>query len=279
MSESKVWLITGCSTGLGRALAEKVLSENHNLIVTARNPAQLADLAAKYPDTCLTLALDVTDAAQVESVVREAEKKWGWLDVLVNNAGYGLIGALEELEEAQIRQNFETNFFGTLRMIRAALPVFRRQKAGHIINISAVAGFNNYPGFSVYGASKFAIEGLSESVAAETRHLGIKVTLVLPGPFKTDFIQRSLVRATAPISDYDATSGKFSKILNSMNGRQPGDPEKAATAILQIASETNPPLRLVLGKYAYDKVRRKLAAVENELKTWESVGLPTDFST
>ena len=275
MSESKVWLISGCSTGLGRALAEKVLAENHNLIATARNPAQLADLAAKYPDTCLTLPLDVTDAAQVESVVRKAEKKWGWLDVLVNNAGYGLIGALEELEEAQIRQNFETNFFGTVRMIRAALPVFRRQKAGHIINISAVAGFNNYP---VYGASKFAIEGLSESVAAETRHLGIKVTLVLPGPFKTDFIQRSLVRATEPINDYDATSGKFSTILNSMSGRQPGDPEKAANAILQIANETNPPLRLVLGKYAYDKVRRKLAGVENELKAWESVGLPTDFT-
>ncbi len=277
-NDSPVWLITGCSTGLGRALAVRVLARGHRLIATARQPETLAELVAVDPSRCQALALDVADAPQVAAVVAEAAAVFGRLDVVVNNAGYGLVGAVEEYDEAQIARNFETNFFGALRVIRAALPILRAQRRGHFVNVSAAAVIANYPGFSIYGATKWALEGVSESLAAEVRPLGLKVTIVQPGPFRTDFVSRSLERATGHIPDYDPSSGKFRRFLETMNGRQPGDPTKAADAIIDAVAAENPPLRLVLGKYAIDKARRKLAAAAREPDMGSAAGLATDFS-
>ncbi len=277
VNDAPVWLITGCSTGLGRALAARVLARGHRLIATARHPETLAELVAVDPSRCRALALDVADAPQVAAAVAQAAEAFGRLDVVVNNAGYGLVGAVEEYDEAQIARNFETNFFGALRVIRAALPILRAQRRGHFVNISAAAVIANYAGFSIYGATKWALEGLSESLAAEVRPLGLKVTIVQPGPFRTDFISRSLERASASIPDYEPSSGKFRRFLETMNGRQPGDPAKAADAIISAVESENPPLRLALGKYAIDKARRKLAAAARELDAGSATGLATDF--
>lgn len=273
-----VWFITGCSSGLGRALAARVLARGHRVIATARRPEALAGLVATDPNRCRALALDVADAAQVAPVVAQAAAVFGRLDVVVNNAGYGLIGAVEEYDEAQIERNFETNFFGALRVIRAVLPIFRKQRRGHFVTISAAAVIANYPGFSVYGATKWALEGVAESLAAEVRPFGVKVTIVQPGPFRTDFISRSLERATGSIPDYDPTSGKFRRFLETMSGRQPGDPDKAADAIIDTVASEHPPLRLVLGKYAVEKARRKLGAAARELDAGSAAGLATDFA-
>ena len=275
----RVWLITGCSSGFGAGLAAAVLARGHRVTATARNPDCLSELTAQFPETCRALALDVTDTSQVKSVVAEAVEAFGRLDVVVNNAGYGLVGAFEELGAEQIARNFDTNFFGALEVIRAALPILRTQGSGHVVNISAAAVISNYPGFSIYGATKWALEGVSESLAAELKPLGIKVTIVQPGPFRTDFIARSLERAESHIADYDRTSGKFSRLLETMAGKQPGDPAKAAEAIITAVESDAPPLRLILGKYANDKTREKLSDAERERAAWEHVALPTDFVT
>ena len=277
-TSSRVWLITGCSRGLGAALAAAVLARGQRVIATARHPSVLDEIVGRHPDTCRILALDVSDASQVKAVVAEAVSIFGRIDVLVNNAGYGLVGAFEELGDEQIARNFETNFFGALGVIRAALPILRAQGSGHIVNISAAAAISNYAGFSIYGATKWALEGVSESLAAELKPLGIKVTIVQPGPFRTDFIARSLERAEKQIADYDRTSGKFTRFLETMAGKQPGDPGKAAEAIIAAVESETPPLRLVLGKYAHEKARRKLAEAERELAAWEPVGFATDFT-
>ena len=276
---ARVWLITGCSSGFGLALVTSLLSRGQRVIATARQPDSLAELAARYPVTCRLLPLDVTDAVQVKSAIAEAATAWGRLDVIVNNAGYGLVGAFEELGADEITRNFSVNFFGALEVIRAALPILRAQGSGHIVNISAAAVISNYAGFSIYGATKWALEGLSESLAAEVRPLGLKVTIVQPGPFRTDFVSRSLERATGHIPDYEPSSGKFRRFLETMNGRQPGDPTKAADAIIDAVASENPPLRLVLGKYAIDKVRRKLGSAARELDVGSAAGLTTDFIT
>ena len=256
-----------------------MLARGHRLIATARQPETLAALVAEDPSRCQALALDVADAPQVAAVVAQAAAAFGRLDVVVNNAGYGLLGAVEEYDDAQIERNFETNFFGALRVIRAALPILRAQRRGHFVNVSAAAVIANYPGFSIYGATKWALEGVSESLAAEVRPLGLKVTIVQPGPFRTDFVVRSLERATGHIPDYDPSSGKFRRFLETMNGRQPGDPTRAADAIMDAVAAENPPLRLVLGKYAIDKARRKLAAAARELDLGSGAGLAADFQT
>ncbi len=277
-SFEKVWFITGASTGLGRSLAERVLTIGQRAVVTARDPADLAGLASAFPETCRPLALDVADGERVKTAVAEAVECFGRLDVVVNNAGYGVVGALEELTDEQIARNFQTNFFGAVAVIRAVLPVLRAQKRGHMVNISAAAVIGNYPGFSIYGATKWALEGVSESLAAEIKSLGIRVTIVQPGPFRTDFIARSLDRAENHIADYDRTSGKFSRFLETMEGKQPGDPARAAEAIIAAVESDTPPLRLILGKYANDKTRKKLADAERERIAWEHVGLAADFT-
>lgn len=267
----KTWFITGCSSGFGRAIAEAALAAGHRVIATARDVRSIADLEG---EACRVLTLDVTDADNIREAIAEA----GSFDVLVNNAGYGLIGAVEECDDDQIRQNVETNFFGPLNVIRAALPMLRAQKRGHIINLSAAAAISNYPGFGVYGGAKAALEFLSESLRLELAPLGIRVTLVEPGPFRTDFVTRSLEKASKPLADYEGTSGKFGRLIASMHGKQPGDPAKAAKAILAITDAESPPLRLVLGKYANDKARRRAEGLEKERAAWEAIGLPTEFS-
>ncbi len=274
---SRVWLITGCSSGFGLALVTSLLSRGQRVIATARQPVSLVELAARHPETCRALPLDVTNAVQVQSALAEAANAWGRLDVIVNNAGYGLVGAFEELGAEEIARNFGVNFFGALEVIRAALPLLRGQGSGHIVNISAAAVISNYAGFSIYGATKWALEGVSESLAVELKPLGIKVTIVQPGPFRTDFIGRSLERAENHLADYDRTSGKFLRLLETMEGKQPGDPAKAAEAIIAAVESDTPPLRLVLGKYANDKTRKKFADAEKERAGWEHVGMPTEF--
>jgi NAD(P)-dependent dehydrogenase (short-subunit alcohol dehydrogenase family) len=276
-NESPVWFITGCSRGLGRALARRVLAGGHRLIATARQPEVLADLATAYPEQCRVLALDVTAGEQIEAVVRQAAAEFGRLDVVVNNAGVGLVGALEEVSGEQIERNFETNFFGAVHVTRAALPILRAQRRGHIVNVSAAAAIANYAGFSIYGAAKWALEGMSEALAAEVRSLGIKVTIVQPGPFRTEFVAHSLERAPERIADYDASSGRFLNLLTTMNGKQPGDPDKAADAIFRAVNSDQPPLRLVLGKYAQDKVRRKLTVAARELDASLTLAPATEF--
>lgn len=272
MNNPKTWFITGCSSGLGRALAEAALAAGDQVFATARDVGSIADLARE--GTCRTAALDVTDAANVRAVVAEA----GGFDVLVNNAGYGVLGAVEECSDDQIRRNMETNFFGPMNLIRAALPMLRAQRQGHIINVSAAASIANYPGFGVYGGSKAALEFLSESLRQELAPLGIRVTIVEPGPFRTDFSTRSMDKVQSTIADYDRTAGRFARLIDSMKGKQPGDPALAAKAILAVAAVETPPLRLVLGKYANEKARRRAADLEKERAAWEHVGLPTEFS-
>ena len=273
MTASKTWFITGCSSGFGRAIAEAAVDAGHRVIATARDVRSIADLERE--GLCRVAALDVTDAANIREVMAEV----GRFDVLVNNAGYGLIGAVEECSDEQIRGNMETNFFGPLNVIRAALPMLRAQRSGHIINISAAAAISNYAGFGIYGGAKAALELMSESLRLELAPLGIQVTLVQPGPFRTDFIARSLEKAAQHIADYDATSGRFARLLDSMSGKQPGDPAKAAKAILAVAESDAPPLRLVLGKYANDKTRRRSADLDKERAAWEHVGLATEFNS
>jgi NAD(P)-dependent dehydrogenase (short-subunit alcohol dehydrogenase family) len=277
MSSPRVWFITGCSSGFGRELAEKVLLSGDHLIATVRKPESLDGLAVVYPEQLRVYELDVTHASQVQQVLPKAAAEWGRLDVVLNNAGYGLLGALEECSDSQIERCLETNFIGPMNVIRAALPILRAQKSGHLINMSAAAVISNYAGFGIYGAAKAALESLSEAVRAEVAPLGIKVTLVQPGPFRTDFIARSLDMAEGHLSDYDKTSGQFGAFLLRINGKQPGDPAKAAEAVVKMVQDGKTPLRLLLGKYVVDKTRKRNAASEREISEWEGVSLSTEF--
>lgn len=270
-------LVTGASSGFGRCLVEAALVGGHNVVATARKPETLAGLVAEYPTSCIACELDITKPTDCAEAIATGAARFGAIDILVNNAGYGLVGALEEVSEDQLRRNFETNLFGTVNMMRAVLPGMRARRRGTIINITAIAGICNEMGFAVYGGAKFAVEGVSEAVASEVRPLGIRVMIVEPGPFRTDFIGRSMESAETKISDYDGTSGKFATILAQINGRQKGDPAKAANVILLAALSDQPPSRLVLGKYAIDKLRRKLVSVEKDLAAWEELGAATDF--
>lgn len=272
----KTWLITGASTGFGRQLAETVLKNGDQCVLTARKPEQLDDLVSIFAHLAIAVPLDVTQPGQIANAFGVACEHFGAIDVVVNNAGYGLLAALEETSDARLTKNLETNLIGPLRVMRAAIPIMREQKRGHIINMSAAAAFGNYPGFAVYGAAKAGLEAASEAVAGECAPFGIKVTLVVPGPFRTDFIARSLDIAPR-LADYVGAVGKFGTFLTRINGKQPGDPLKAAEAIYQIAGVEKPPFRLVLGKYAYDKCEKRLKALAAELEAWKAVGLPTDF--
>lgn len=277
-NSERVWLVTGSSSGFGRALVEAALSRGERVVATARNVDGLAPLMDAHPGRLRVAVLDVTSPGNAEFVVKTAVDAFGRIDVLVNNAGYGLIGAFEECAEEQVRRNFEVNFFGALNLTRAALPVLRGQRSGTIVNMSAAAAISNYAGFSVYGAAKFALEGWSEAIRAELAPLGVRVMMVEPGPFRTDFIARSLDKASGKIADYDQTSGRFAALLSKMSGKQPGDPAKAAGAIIAAVDSSAPPVRLVLGKYAVEKMKKKLASTGTELAAWEAVGVATDFS-
>ncbi len=276
---SRVWFITGGSSGLGLALARRALEQGDRVVAAARRVEPIESLCRAFPDEARSLPLDVTEPEQVRRAARQALDAFGRVDVLVNNAGAGLLGALEELDEAQIRRAFEALFFGPLAVTRALLPAFRQQRRGHIVNMSAIAGFANELGFSAYGGAKFALEGASEALRGELAPLGVRVTLVEPGPFRTGFLGGQFERAPRLIDDYRDTVGAFRDFLREVEGRQPGDPERAAEAITRLVDLPTPPLRLPLGAYAYEKARQKLAELRAELDAWERVGRPTDFDS
>ena len=273
----KVWFITGASTGFGRLLAEEVLKTGGKVVATARKLDKVADLEKQYPQTAKALALDVTDAGQVDSAVTQAIAKFGQVDVLVNNAGYGVAGAIEEVSEAEFMPMFETNIFGLLRVTRAFLPYLRKQRSGHILNLSSIGGLVAGPGIGYYNATKFAVEGISEALAAELAPLGIRVTIIEPGPFRTDFLGRSGVLAKTRIADYDATAGNMRKYFAENDGKQKGDPLRAVQAMMQVVESPNPPLRLLLGVSALERLRAKFSNWEKEIAAWEKVTVGADF--
>jgi NAD(P)-dependent dehydrogenase (short-subunit alcohol dehydrogenase family) len=273
----KVWLITGSSTGLGRALAQAVLERGYHLVATARQPEQLKELSDRYPDRVTTIALDVTNAQSIQQAVEAALSAYDRIDVLVNNAGYGTLGAIEEVSDDDIKRQFDTNLFGALNLTRAVLPTMREQQSGHILNISSVGGVASAAGIGIYSATKFALEGLSEALAQEVKPLGIKVTIIEPGAFRTDFRGRSLVVPTHTISDYAETSYKTMQRTQANNGNQPGDPSKAAAAIIQVVESENPPLRLALGEDSVNIITQKLESMKVELEAWKNVSMSTGF--
>lgn len=272
----RTWLITGCSTGLGRALAEAVIANGDNLVATARNADSLTDLVAGH-ETALALKLDVTDAADIAEAVAQAEARFGPVDVLVNNAGYGYLAAVEEGDADAYRALYETNVFGLMEVTRAVLPSMRQRGTGHVINISSVGGVIGNPGSGFYAGTKFAVVGFSEALSKEVGPLGVKVTVVQPGGFRTDWAGRSLQRAEAEIPAYAATVHERLTAVSGRSGRQPGDPARAAAAILAIVEAPQPPLHLVLGKVAADLVEAQFAGLQKELAAWRHLSDSADY--
>jgi NAD(P)-dependent dehydrogenase (short-subunit alcohol dehydrogenase family) len=273
---SKVWLITGSSRGLGRALADAVLASGDNLVATARNPAQLADLSDRYGGQVLTLALDVTSEAAAAVTVEAAVKRFGRVDVLVNNAGYGNVGSIEDTSLADFRAQIETNLFGTIIMSKAVIALMRGQGAGHIIQFSSVGGRIGPAGRGAYSAAKFGVEGFSEVLAKEVSPFGVKVTVVEPGGFRTDFVGASTVLAEGR-AEYAETVGATVRFQREYDGRQPGDPAKAAAVIIHIAGLDEPPFRLLLGSDAVRNVEKADAARIAADREWRAVSVSTDF--
>ena len=272
-----VWFITGCSTGFGRELSKILLAEGFSVAVTARDPAKIADLVADYPETGLPLALDVDDPAQIAASVEAAMKKFGRVDVLANNAGFGYLAAVEEGEDAEIRALFETNFFGLAAMSRAVLPVMRGQKGGTIVNISSMGGVCGFPGIGYYNATKFAVEGLSEAMAKELAPLGVKILIVEPGPFRTDWAGRSLKTPKQAIGAYTETAIARREAVQAYSGTQAGDPARGVRAIIRAVERENPPLRLVLGSIAQDVISARTEAFVAELESGREVALACDY--
>ncbi|OBK72581.1 oxidoreductase [Mycobacterium sp. 1165178.9] len=272
------WLITGCSTGLGRALAQAVIGAGHNAVVTARDAAAVADFAESAPERVLAVALDVTKPAQVTSAVRQAQQRFDHVDVLVNNAGYGYRAAVEEGDDADVRTLFETHFFGTVAMIKAVLPDMRARRSGAIVNISSIGAQLTPVGSGYYSAVKAAIEGISGALRGELAPLGISVTIVEPGAFRTDFAGRSLVQSATVIGDYAATAGQRRKENDTMHGNQPGDPAKAGNAIIAAVESPEPPAFLLLGPDALAAYRYKADARAAEISQWAELTSGTDFA-
>jgi NAD(P)-dependent dehydrogenase (short-subunit alcohol dehydrogenase family) len=273
------WLITGCSTGLGRALAQAVLMHGDNAVVTARNVAQVQDIADAYPGTALALPLDVTDDAQVTAAVTAAGDRFGGVDVLVNNAGYGYRAAVEEGDDLDVRRLFDTQLFGTVRTIKAVLPGMRARRSGTIVNLSSIGARISPEGSGYYAAVKAAIEALTLSLRKEVAPLGITAMVVEPGAFRTDFAGRSLTQSAEPIADYADTAGKRRKEHDTVHGTQKGDPAKAAAALIQAVESDKPPYMLLLGNDASDAFRAALGALRSEVDTWETLSRSTDFDT
>jgi NAD(P)-dependent dehydrogenase (short-subunit alcohol dehydrogenase family) len=272
------WLITGCSTGLGRALAEAVLAHGDSAVVTARDVASVQDLADTHPDTALAVALDVTDDAQVAAAVQAGEARFGGIDVLVNNAGYGYRAAVEEGDDADVRRLFDTHVFGTVRTIKAVLPGMRARRSGAIVNLSSIGARLSPEGSGYYSAVKAAVEALTLSLRKEVAPLGISATVVEPGGFRTDFAGRSLMQAATPIGDYADTAGKRRKEHDTVHGTQPGDPAKAAAAIIEAVGSPKPPFMLLLGNDASNGFRAALDALRSEVDEWEALSRSTDFA-
>jgi NAD(P)-dependent dehydrogenase (short-subunit alcohol dehydrogenase family) len=274
--QSPVWFITGCSSGFGKELAKLVLSRGWRVVVTARHPDQLKELVAGKEDNALALQLDVTDRGQIAEAVRQAEEKFGHIDVLVNNAGYGYVAAVEEGEEDQIRALFETNFFGLVDLTRAVLPGMRKRRSGHIVNFSSIGGLVSFAATGYYHATKYAVEGISESLSIEVAPLGIKVLIVESGPFRTDWAGRSLLESKIVIDDYAETAGERRQQTRERSGKQQGDPVRAGEAIIAAVGSDNPPLHLVLGKPALEMAYQKLDALKKDFDAWRQTSLGAD---
>jgi NAD(P)-dependent dehydrogenase (short-subunit alcohol dehydrogenase family) len=277
-SFKRVWFITGASRGLGALIARAALDDGNAVVATGRDPAAIIARLGDSP-ALLPLALDVSDESQAQAAVAAAVARYGRIDVLVNNAGIGLLGAVEESSDALVRRVFETNVFGLLNVTRAVLPVLRGQRAGHVINLSSVGGFESAAGFGVYCSTKFAVEGITEALHAELAPLGIHATVVEPGYFRTDFLDAvSLSVAPTVLEDYDATSGEVRRKARELNHNQPGDPLRLASAMLTLADATQPPLRLPLGTDTLGVIARKQAYVARETEAWRTLAASTDFA-
>ena len=275
ITEKPVWFITGCSTGFGREMANYLLQSGYRTVVTARNPDDLRDLAKD--GNALVLKLDVTDQGQIDDAIRAAESRFGCIDVLMNNAGIGYFGAIEESEDDQVRRMFDINVFGLGQMISAVLPGMRKRRTGLIINVSSLAGLRSFPALGYYNATKYAVEGLSEALWQEVEPLGIKVMVVEPSGFRTDWAGRSANESPQEIADYAETAGAKRSQLRAISGNQPGDPVRAVQAIVNAAEAPNTPHHLLLGNAAYDLASAKLEALLKEFSAWEAVAREADF--
>ena len=276
MSDTKTLFITGVSTGFGKALAQQALAAGHKVIGTLRNPQALAEFEAQAPGRAHGVLLDVTEFSAIDSVINDVDTAYGPVDVLVNNAGYGHEGILEESSLDDLRQQFDVNVYGAVAIIKAFAPLFRQRRSGHIINITSMGGFITMPGISYYHGSKFALEGISESLGKELKPFNVFVTAVAPGGFRTDWAGRSMQRAPRQIADYDLSFDPIRKAREERSGKQPGDPVKAADAMLKLIASDNPPAHLLLGSDALKLVRDKLAQLEAEIAAWEDVTRSTD---
>jgi short-subunit dehydrogenase len=274
---SRVWFITGTSTGFGYLLAEEALKRGERVIATARDVSKLSRLARQYPDRIHTFRLDVTNQNEITSIAQQGITAFGHVDILVNNAGYAMNGAIEEVSEDEFEPMFQTNIYGVIRVTRAFLPHFRQRRSGHIFNLSSISGLIGSSGWGFYNATKFAVEGFSEALAEEVKPLGVHVTVVEPGPFRTDFLGRSGKLARRQLPDYAATAGKAREYLKTQSGKQPGDPQKAVQAIITAANSAKPPLHLILGRVALTRFRHKLSDWHEEIAAWESVTTSVDF--
>ena len=273
----RVWMITGASRGIGAEIAAAALANGDVVVATARKSSVVSERLGEQANL-LAIDLDVTDESSAQRAVEEAVKRFGRIDVLVNNAGYGLKGAVEEASAEEVRQIFETNVMGLLHVTRAALPQLRKQRSGHVINVSSLGGYRVGAGFGIYGSTKFAVEGLSEALHAELTPLGVHVTVIEPGFFRTDFLDSSsVVESPTIVADYAETAGKVRSSAAAYSGRQPGDPKRLAQALLVLVAAEHPPLRLQLGSDAIARIREKNAFVEQELKQWETLSRSTDF--
>ncbi|CDY77534.1 3-oxoacyl-[acyl-carrier protein] reductase [Caballeronia glathei] len=274
----RVWLITGASRGIGALIAEAAIADGNAVVAAGRNVKAIVERLGESA-ALLPVALDVTDEAQAHAAVKAAVAKFGRIDVLVNNAGFGLLGAVEESSDADTRRMYDTNVFGLLNITRAVLPTMRANRSGHVINISSIGGYRGAAGFGVYSSTKFAVEGITEALHDELKPLGIHATVVEPGYFRTDFLDASsLVVAPDVIEDYDATSGEVRRVAARLNHSQPGDPKKLAAAMVTLVDAKTPPLRLPLGTDTLAAIARKNAYVEQETQTWRELSASTDFS-
>lgn len=279
MGNNKVWFITGASKGLGLELAKKLLAQGYKVAATSRSEEALVKVLGNASDSFLPLEMDLVDEKSVKNAIELTVSHFKTIDVLVNNAGYGLLGALEELTDAESRKNYEVNVFGLLNVIRNTMPYMRAAKSGHIFNISSVGGYyGEFPGWGIYCSTKFAVAGLTESLAAEVKEFGVNVTLVYPGYFRTDFLKdSSLLLPQNPIAAYKEVRASEVAHKDSINENQPGDPEKLAEALIKMSHEENPALHLFLGQDAYDMANQKIASVQAELSKWKEVSVGTNF--
>lgn len=277
----RVWFVTGASKGLGLTLVKKLLEAGFRVAATSRNEQALIDAVGKKSENFLPLETDLLNEKSVSEAVNKTVAAFGEIDVVVNNAGYGQLGTLEELSDKEARNNFDVNVFGVLNVIRSAMPHLRAKGSGHIFNISSIAGYTaNFGGWGIYCATKFAVAALTESLAAETKSFGLTATVVYPGYFRTEFLSNdSLGLPKNSIAEYEEARQSIDLHQNEISGNQPGDPEKLADALIKVASEKNPPLHLFLGSDSYEMANRKIAEVQKDLESWKSLSVSTDFES